>query len=70
MGAALSSAPIGTAAFNLYQKPVSGVKDEEVLLKSSEDKYATSWSRDGRFLLYTVVEPENEGRYLGAPAGG
>jgi len=42
-------------AFNLYQKPVSGVTDAEVLLKSSEPTYATSWSRDGRFLLYTVV---------------
>ena len=46
--------------FNLYQKPANGVKDEEVLLKSSEDKYATSWSRDGRFLLYTVVHPKTK----------
>ena len=46
--------------YNLYQKPVSGVKDEEVLLKSSEEKYATSWSRDGRFLLYTVYNPKTK----------
>jgi Tol biopolymer transport system component len=46
--------------FNLYQKPANGVKDEEVLLKSSEDKDATSWSRDGRFLLYTVVHPKTK----------
>ena len=46
--------------FNLYQKPANGAKDEEVLLKSSEDKYATSWSRDGRFLLYTVVHPKTK----------
>ncbi|MGD1097422.1 MAG: protein kinase [Bryobacteraceae bacterium] len=46
--------------FNLYQKPANGVKDEELLLKSSEDKYATSWSRDGRFLLYTVVHPKTK----------
>ena len=44
--------------YNLYQKPVNGVKDEEVLLKSGEDKHATSWSRDGRFLLYTVAHPK------------
>ena len=56
--------------YNLYQKPANGVKDEEVLLKSSEDKLATSWSRDGRFLLYDSGSPENEERYLGAPAGG
>jgi len=46
--------------YNLYQKPANGVKDEEVLLKSSEDKFATSWSRDGRFLLYTVVRPKTK----------
>jgi Tol biopolymer transport system component len=44
--------------FNLYQKPANGGKDEEALLKSSEDKFATSWSRDGRFLLYTVAHPK------------
>jgi Tol biopolymer transport system component len=46
--------------FNLYQKPVSGVKDEEVLLKSSEDKMAASWSRDGGFLLYTATHPKTK----------
>ena len=46
--------------FNLYQKPVNGVKDENLLLKSSEDKSATSWSRDGRFLLYTVIHPKTK----------
>jgi hypothetical protein len=47
-------------SYNLYQKPVNGVKDEEVLLKSSEDKVATSWSRDGRFLLYTAVHAKTK----------
>ena len=46
--------------YNLYQKPANGVKDEEVLLKSSEDKLATSWSRDGRFLLYSAVHPKTK----------
>jgi Tol biopolymer transport system component len=46
--------------YNLYQKLSSGEKDEEALLKSSEAKYATSWSRDGRFLLYTVVSPRTK----------
>ena len=56
--------------FNLYQKLVNGAKDEEVLLKSSEDKRATSWSSDGRFLLYEVDHPQNEVGSLGAPVGG
>ena len=34
------------------------MKDEELLLKSSEDKLPTSWSRDGRFLLYTTSDPK------------
>jgi Tol biopolymer transport system component/predicted Ser/Thr protein kinase len=46
--------------YNLYQKPANGVKDEEVLLKSSEDKFATSWSRDGRFLLHTVAHQKTK----------
>jgi eukaryotic-like serine/threonine-protein kinase len=46
---------------NLYQKLASGVKDEEVLLKSGEDKWPTSWSRDGRFLLYDTVHPKTKG---------
>jgi eukaryotic-like serine/threonine-protein kinase len=43
---------------DLYQKPVSGVKDAELLLKSSEVPLAESWSRDGRFLLYRVFDPK------------
>jgi len=46
--------------YNLYQKSANGVKDEEVLSSSSEDKYSTSWSPDGRFLLYTVVNPKTK----------
>jgi eukaryotic-like serine/threonine-protein kinase len=42
-------------SFNLYQKLANGVKDAEVLLKSSEAKYASSWSRDGRSLLYQAA---------------
>ncbi len=41
---------------NLYLKLASGAGDERLLLKSSDGyKYATSSSRDGRFLLYTVI---------------
>ena len=47
-------------ALNLYQKAASGVKDEEQLLKSSDSKYPTSWSSDGRFLLYTAVDPKTK----------
>jgi eukaryotic-like serine/threonine-protein kinase len=43
--------------YDLYQKQASDVRDEELLLKSSDSKYPTSWSRDGRFLLYMVPDP-------------
>ena len=38
---------------NLYQKLAGGANEEKLLLKSNRDKYPTSLSRDGRFLLYT-----------------
>jgi eukaryotic-like serine/threonine-protein kinase len=41
----------------LYQKPTSGGKDAELLLKSSGLAFSESWSRDGRFLLYQVFGP-------------
>ena len=47
-------------SINLYRKPADGVKEEELLLKSSEDKFATSWSPDGRFLLYTVLDKKTK----------
>jgi eukaryotic-like serine/threonine-protein kinase len=46
---------------SLYRKLASGAGDERLLLKSgAEYKYATSLSRDGRFLLYTVDNPETK----------
>jgi eukaryotic-like serine/threonine-protein kinase len=47
-----------TGVDDLYQKLASGVKDEELLLKSSQPKDPTSWSRDGRFLLYQTPDPK------------
>jgi serine/threonine protein kinase/Tol biopolymer transport system component len=44
--------------YNLYRKLTSGAKDEEVLLKSDQNKTPLSWSRDGRFLLFEVNVPK------------
>lgn len=46
--------------YNLYRKLASGEKEEEILLRSSEDKFPTSWSPNGRFLLYTVHDPKTK----------
>ena len=42
-------------SYALYQKLVSGANEEELLLKSNDDNFALSWSRDGRFLLYEAA---------------
>jgi eukaryotic-like serine/threonine-protein kinase len=44
----------------LYEKPASGAGDEEPLLKSSELNFPSNVSRDGRFLLYTAVDPKTK----------
>jgi len=44
---------------DLYEKPADGSGEERLLLKSEEDKTPTSWSRDGRYLLYTNVDPKS-----------
>jgi serine/threonine protein kinase len=40
---------------NLYQKSASGAGNEELVLKTNERKWPGDWSRDGRFLVYTVL---------------
>jgi serine/threonine protein kinase/dipeptidyl aminopeptidase/acylaminoacyl peptidase len=46
---------------NLYRKLASGAGEERLLLKSNDGyKYATSSSRDGHFLLYTVENPKTK----------
>jgi Tol biopolymer transport system component len=39
---------------DLYAKASNGVGEDQVLLTTAENKRPTSWSRDGRFLLYNV----------------
>src|SRR5262249_8851133 len=40
---------------DLYQRPSNGASDEQLLLKSEAQKIPTSWSHDGRFLLYSIL---------------
>ncbi len=39
--------------YNLYRKPANGAREEEVLLRSNLNKRSLSWSRDGKFLLFS-----------------
>jgi Tol biopolymer transport system component len=45
---------------DLYEKPANGTGSEELLLESNVDKYPTSWSPDGQFLLYHAVDPKSQ----------
>ncbi len=38
---------------DLYEKSLHGSEPEQLLLETASDKLATSWSADGRFVLYT-----------------
>ena len=44
---------------NLYRKLANGTKDEELLLQGGQP-VPTSWSRDGRFLLYSATDPKTK----------
>jgi Tol biopolymer transport system component/predicted Ser/Thr protein kinase len=43
---------------DLYLKNADGSGEERLLLNSDQDKRPTSWSRDGRFLLYMSSDPK------------
>ncbi|MEP6707320.1 MAG: protein kinase [Pyrinomonadaceae bacterium] len=44
--------------FDLYQKATSVVGSEELLLESNANKFASSFSPDGRFLLHSTADPK------------
>ncbi|MGH9687612.1 MAG: protein kinase domain-containing protein [Candidatus Acidiferrales bacterium] len=56
--------------FDLYRKRTDGARDAELLLKSSADKIPTSWSRDGRYLLYVTTDPVTKADLWVLPLGG
>jgi Tol biopolymer transport system component len=57
----------GRLGDTIYVKAASGLGDEQVLLKEPGLRhYPTSWSRDGRFLLYHTENAANTGYDLWA----
>lgn len=42
--------------FDLYRRAADGSEPEELLYADAHDKYPTSWSPDGKFLLYDILE--------------
>jgi hypothetical protein len=43
--------------YDIYVKPVKGEGKAELYYKSTLPKYPTDWSRDGRYILFGVVNP-------------
>jgi len=69
-GSRIAFASHRNGPYDIYQKLTNGTTEEELLLKSSENKFPTSWSRDGRFLLYTVIDPKTKGDLWVLPLDG
>jgi hypothetical protein len=55
---AFSSNRLGT--HDLYQHASNGSGQDELLFKSDHLKFATGWSRDGRYLLYYEPDPKTK----------
>jgi serine/threonine protein kinase/Tol biopolymer transport system component len=46
--------------FNLYQKAASRTGQDELLLANGNSKGPTQWSRDGRFIVYSELDPKTK----------
>src|SRR5262249_41286727 len=46
--------------YNLYRKSTTGAEDQELMLKSAQSKIPNDLSRDGRFLLYSTLDPKQK----------
>ncbi len=57
-GARIAFGSNRTGPFDLYQKLTSGAGVEERVLASNQIKTPSSWSADGRFLLFNSTDPQ------------
>jgi serine/threonine protein kinase/sugar lactone lactonase YvrE len=55
---------------NLFEKASSGAGDQTLVVNSPRTKTANDWSRDGRFLLYTEVDPKTKADLWYLPLSG
>jgi Tol biopolymer transport system component len=59
-----------TGSMDLYEKSVSGLEPDRLLLASDKLKAPTDWSRDGKFLVYQQTDPANGWDIWALPMGG
>jgi dipeptidyl aminopeptidase/acylaminoacyl peptidase len=50
----------GVGVSDLFEKPVSGATDEHLMFHAGKVASALDWSRDGRFLLYSIQDPKTQ----------
>jgi Tol biopolymer transport system component len=50
-------------AYDIYQKPTNGAHPEELLYADQATKYATSWSSDGKYVLFDRSDPQGKTKY-------
>jgi eukaryotic-like serine/threonine-protein kinase len=58
-GARIVFASMRPHVWDLYQKSTRVAAPEELLVSSNDSKYPMDWSRDGRFILYSVDSLRN-----------
>jgi Tol biopolymer transport system component len=46
--------------YDLYRKSVNGAEKEQVLVESPFAKFASDWTRDGRFILFYQLDPNTK----------
>jgi Tol biopolymer transport system component len=65
-GASIVFASNRKGKFDFYRKTVDSASAEELLYASDLDKTPTSWSADGKWLLYDALDPNSNTRDLWA----
>jgi Tol biopolymer transport system component len=55
-GRSIGFRSIRNGQFGLYRKSADGAENEELLYADNSDKTPTSWSSDGKFLLYSSID--------------
>jgi len=47
-------------AYDIYQKPANGAHPEELLYEDKATKYPTSWSSDGKYVLFDRIDSQSK----------
>jgi len=59
-GSRIVWASVREETYDLYQKAASAAGQDALLLKSSNRKFPTDWSQDGRFIVYYQIDPKTK----------